>query len=515
MTNILDYLEMTAKKTSWKTAVDDGRVCMSWRELMDLSRRIGTAFSKRTQPGSPVVILMEKSALTLVAMFGAVYAGCFYTVIDPSQPEGRIMEIVHQLSPEIILVEGKEDIHDDADLYKGKKVLLKDCLHEGIDMDALKKIRRESGEDDLLYCLFTSGSSGKPKGVAVSHRAVIDFITHFTETFGITEVERIGNQAPFDFDVSVKDIYSCVFTGATLVLIPQKLFVSPPHLLDYLCIKRITVLIWAVSALTLISSLKGLSYRVPAYVKKVMFSGEVMPVRQLRLWQTALPKAEFINLYGPTEITCNCTYYRIDRVFAEDEKIPIGKPFAGRKVFLVDENGQVIREKEVSGEICVTGESLSDGYYHAPEETGKRFLKDADGQIYYMTGDLGYQGFDGEFYFCGRKDFQIKIMGRRIEPEEVEYILNQVQGVDRSCCIVDKERKNLMAYYCGPADQKMLRSQIRKRLPSYMIPKKIIRVEKIPLNKNGKTDRTQLLKNRLQTGAGRTPCLCEQSGSPG
>ena len=216
MTNILDYLEMTAKKTSWKTAVDDGRVCMSWRELMDLSRRIGTAFSKRTQPGSPVVILMEKSALTLAAMFGAVYAGCFYTVIDPSQPEGRIMEIVHQLSPEIILVEGREDIPDDADLYKGKKVLLKDCLHEGIDMDVLKKIRRASGEDDLLYCLFTSGSSGKPKGVAVSHRAVIDFITHFTETFGITEVERIGNQAPFDFDVSVKDIYSCVFTGATL-----------------------------------------------------------------------------------------------------------------------------------------------------------------------------------------------------------------------------------------------------------------------------------------------------------
>lgn len=305
MTNILDYLEMTAEKTLWKTGVDDGRVCMSWRELMELSRRIGTAFSKRTQPGKPVVILMEKSAITLAAMFGAVYAGCFYTVIDPAQPEGRIREIFEQLEPEIILVDRDEESIGDADLYQEKKVLLKDCLHEEIDMGALKRIRRAGREDALLYCLFTSGSSGKPKGVAVSHRAVIDFITHFTDTFGITEVERIGNQAPFDFDVSVKDIYSCVFTGATLVLIPQKLFAAPPRLLDYLCVKRITVLIWAVSALTLISSLKGLSYRIPAYVKKVMFSGEVMPVRQLRLWQEALPKAEFINLYGPTEITCS------------------------------------------------------------------------------------------------------------------------------------------------------------------------------------------------------------------
>ena len=495
MTNILDYLEKTAEKTSWKTGIDDGRVCMSWGELMELSRRIGTAFSKRTQPGRPVVILMEKSAITLAAMFGAVYAGCFYTVIDPSQPEGRIKEILWQLAPKIILVDRDEGSVADADLYQEKRVLLKDCLHEEIDMGVLRRIRRAGREDDLLYCLFTSGSSGKPKGVAVSHRAVIDFITHFTDTFGITEVERIGNQAPFYFDVSVKDIYSCVFTGATLVLIPQKLFATPPRLLDYLCVKRITVLIWAVSALTLISSLKGLSYRIPAYVKKVMFSGEVMPVRQLRLWQEALPKAEFINLYGPTEITCNCTYFRIDRVYEEDEKIPIGKPFAGRKVFLADENGRVIREKEVPGEICVAGESLSDGYYHAPEETGKRFQKDADGQIYYMTGDLGYRGLDGEFYFSGRKDFQVKIMGRRIELEEVEYVLNQMQGVDRSCCVVDQKHKLLMAYYCGAADRKMLRSQMRKRLPAYMIPKKIIRVKEIPLNKNGKTDRAQLLAN--------------------
>ena len=234
MNNILDYLEMTAEKTIWKTGIDGGDICMSWKELADLSRKAGTAFSKRTQPGRPVAILMEKSAAALAAMFGAVYAGCFYAVIDPCQPEERIMEIFHVLSPDIIVVENREVEERYLNLFQGKAVSFTDCLHEEADLETLENIRKASTEDDLLYCLFTSGSSGRPKGVAVSHRSVIDFITHFIEIAGITEEERIGNQAPFDFDVSVKDIYSCVFTGATLVLIPQKLFTTPPRLLDYL-----------------------------------------------------------------------------------------------------------------------------------------------------------------------------------------------------------------------------------------------------------------------------------------
>ena len=193
----------------------------------------------------------------------------------------------------------------------------------------------------------------------VSHKAVIDFITHFTEIFGINEEDRIGNQAPFDFDVSVKDIYSAVMTGAALVLIPRQMFSVPAALLDYLCEKKTTVLIWAVSALTMISALGGLKYRIPSDVRKVMFSGEVMPGRQLALWQQALPGAEFVNLYGPTEITCNCTYFSVKKICGEEEKLPIGKAFPGRKVFLLTEEGREIREPEQTGEICVAGEALS------------------------------------------------------------------------------------------------------------------------------------------------------------
>ncbi len=199
----------------------------------------------------------------------------------------------------------------------------------------LQKIEPRAGRP-IFYTVFSlPAPPACQKGIAVSHGAVIDFISHFTQTFSITKEDRLGNQAPFDFDVSVKDIYSCVMTGATLVLIPRTYFSAPPLLLDYLCDRHVTSLTWAVSALTIISSLGGLKYRVPTEIKRVMFSGEVMPNKQLKLWQEALPDAMFVNLYGPSEITCNCTYHIIDHVVTEGEKLPIGKAFAGRSVFLL------------------------------------------------------------------------------------------------------------------------------------------------------------------------------------
>ena len=184
----------------------------------------------------------------------------------------------------------------------------------------------------------------------------------------------IGNQAPFDFDVSVKDIYSSIMTGAQLVLIPKEYFSTPPRLLDYLCDKKVTNLTWAVSALTLVSALKGLNYRVPESVKRVMFSGEAMPAKQLRIWQEKLPDAKFVNLYGPTEITCNCTYFPIERQYEDSEKIPAGKAFPGRRVILVDEEGKQVTEPGVQGEICSAGESLANGYYKEPEQTAEKFV---------------------------------------------------------------------------------------------------------------------------------------------
>lgn len=495
MNNILEYLEGTAKARPQCVAVDDGGICLTWAELLDLSRRIGTAFCRKTEAGKPIVLLMEKSAVTVAAMFGAVYAGCFYVMIDPAQPAGRVSELLRVLTPDLVVTNQENQALLAQAGYSGSVYILKEAIQEEADPDKLMTIRRQSRDTDLLYGIFTSGSTGVPKGVAVSHRAVIDFITHFVETFGFTAEDRIGNQAPFDFDVSVKDIYTCLLTGATLILIPKRLFSIPPALLDYLCDKRINTLIWAVSALTLVSSLKGLKYRVPTNVRRVMFSGEVMPPKQLRLWQAALPEAEFVNLYGPTEITCNCTYYPIKRVFSDNEKLPLGKPFPGRRVFLLDEEGKEIVVARQTGEICVAGESLAAGYYHNPGETAARFREtaaDKQGGRYYCTGDLGYYGADGELYFSGRRDFQIKHMGHRIELEEIEHILNQIENLETSCCLINQKNNQLMAFYVGEAESEEIHRQLAEKLPSYMIPHRIVRINKMPLNKNGKTDRKYL-----------------------
>ena len=500
--SVLDFLEQTAERRRYSTAVTDGQQSLLWYELTVMAKRIGSGITRFVPPGNPVPVMMEKSPLTLAVMLGAVYAGCFYVPVNPDNPPERLEKIFRTLDPEIIITDRKtqgyltSEISEITEMYGNRSVLAEELLKEDVQADRLFEIREKAQETDILYGLFTSGSTGTPKAVVVSHGAVIRFITHFTEIFKITGEDVIGNQAPFDFDVSVKDIYSSLMTGAELALIPKEYFSTPPRLLDYICGKKVTTLIWAVSALTLVSALKGLDYRVPEAVNKVMFSGEAMPPKQLRIWQEALPDASFVNLYGPTEITCNCTYYPVERKFGDEEKIPAGKAFPGRRVFLLDEHDREIVVPEQTGEICVSGESLAEGYYNNREQTEKHFVmfpvSGGKPERTYRTGDMGYYDRAGELVFAGRKDFQIKHMGHRIELEEIESAMNAVEGVTRSCCIFDREKNRICGFYMGDAQPPEVRRSMKRKVPSYMIPSRLSRVESMPLNRNGKTDRERL-----------------------
>ncbi|MDO4475577.1 MAG: amino acid adenylation domain-containing protein [Lachnospiraceae bacterium] len=488
----MDIFENTAAAYPEKIAVEDEAKAITWKELAVLSRRAGTGIAVRIGRREPVALFMPKQAAMLAAMLGAAYAGCFYVPVDPTQPSGRLAHIWSVLQPKLVvtLPEYEECLARTG--YVGEVCFLADLLKTEADEAQLSEIRQQVKDTDLLYGIFTSGSTGVPKGIVVSQRAVMDFIGHFTTTFGIAQDEVFGNQAPFDFDVSVKDIYSCLFTGARLVLIPQKMFSMPPVLLDYLCERKVTTLVWAVSALTLVSGLKGLKYRVPEYVHRIMFSGEVMPVKQLRLWQKALPAAEFVNLYGPTEITCNCTYYRLPGYWESDDKLPLGQAFDGREVFLMDEEDRRVDAPGQEAEICVSGESLAAGYYHNEEETNRRFVQliiDGVQKRCYRTGDLGYYDEGGRLYFAGRKDFQIKHMGHRIELEEIERAINALEGVEANCCLMNEKRNQLICYYYGTAAAEEIRSHLKEQLPIFMVPHKFYAVDSMPLTKNGKIDR--------------------------
>lgn len=499
MHNILEYLEQTAEMYPQKTAVTDENHSCTYCELECRAKEIGTYLSGMAKPGMPIAVFMEKSVEALQAFMGIVYAGGFYTLIDPEFPIERIKQILDILKPQLILTD-KENASKIKETNCGICVVdISEIGHE-TDLEVLERIRVNSLDTNPLYCNFTSGSTGVPKGVLVCHRSVIDFIDNFTRIFGITDKDVIGNQAPFDFDVSVKDIYSCLKTGASLVIIPKKYFMFPKKVIDMLEDNKVTTLIWAVSALCLLNRLHGLSYKVPAHINKIMFSGEMMPVNQLNEWKQYYKHALFVNLYGPTEITCNCTYYIVDREYQPEEIIPIGKPFPNEKVFLLDENNNEILKTapHKCGEICVAGTALSLGYYNNSEMTKKAFVNNplitAYPETIYRTGDLGYWGDNGELFFAGRKDFQIKHMGHRIELEEVESALLCNRTVRQVCCLFDTEKNKLVAYYIGEDNVRQIIDEMKEKVPNYMIPNVFVQADEFPINKNGKTDRAAIRK---------------------
>ena len=539
MKNVLEYLEQSAQKYPDKIAVKDTACAYTYEQLWKMARHIGSRLTKHTTPNHPVCVFADKSADTLAVFFGIIYAGCFYTLVDPSFPEARIQSMLSVLEPDVI-VDGSNAPDKLAACGCTERVIRMETLVHGLKFECtnsedtenvaqigtdgvtgcvnqqmelsdienarLQEIRESMIDTDPLYCNFTSGSTGTPKGVLVAHRSVIEFIDQFTEIFDITKADVIGNQAPFDFDVSVKDIYSAMKVGATLVVIPKAYFMFPNSVVDMLDENHVTTLIWAVSALCLLNRLHGLKHKVPADINKILFSGEAMPIRQLHAWQSCYPDAMFVNLYGPTEITCNCTYHILEREYAEEEKLPIGIPFPNERVFLLDEDNHLIEPGSVGkiGELCVAGTTLALGYYRNTAATANAFAANPLNPDYpetiYRTGDLASYGGDGLLYFAGRKDFQIKHMGHRIELEEIEHALAAIPEIEGAACFYDRAKNKVVACYIGIDDKKYLITAMNNKVPDYMVPNVFCKVDMLPLNKNGKTDK-KLLEAQYKEGA--------------
>lgn len=521
---IIDFLEKTESRFSDRIAYEDPDSSITYGKLKKRARvyAAGLIAGKIKDSIKPidcadaVAFFMEKEVSCIPVMFGAMYAGAFYSFIDVRQTKERTLSIVGCLEPKIIVTndENKEALEE---ILKGteyfERIINISELEKYCDK-AISESGNDSGLTDTdenalntrktlltdtlpLYVNFTSGSTGVPKGVCVSNKSVIDFIEVFTKTFKITESDIIANQAPFDFDVSVKDIYSGLFTGAKVVLIPRPYFSNPSVLMDYLCDKKVTTCVWAVSAMCFVSIMNGFEYKTPETIDKVLFSGELMPIKQLNKWKKFLPDAMYVNLYGPTEITCNCTYHILDREYEKGEVIPIGIPFENEKVFLLDEEDRLIDKEDTEGEICVCGTCLALGYYKDTEKTDAAFMQNPLNKCYfermYRTGDLGKINSEGLLVYTSRKDFQIKHMGQRIELGDIENSAMTIDGVQRACCLYDDKKKKILLYYVGEADKDFVTDKLHDILPAFMIPGKTTKINEFPLNKNGKIDRKELI----------------------
>lgn len=471
--NILELLEASAKRLPNNICFEDDSKAYTFSELMTVAKRIGSAL-KGVGKNRPVAVMMNKSVDCIAAMLGVVYSGNFYGPVDMSMPEKRIETVLSLMKPVRIINDENFSEYASADT----------------DEAFLESVRENQIAEDPLYVIYTSGSTGIPKGVLTPHRAVINFVSDFAQKFGMDENDVHGNQAPLDYDASVKDVYTTLLTGGRTYIIPQKYFTMPKLLFDCLEEHKIKTLVWTVSALTIPVNLNAFAYKIPTSVERVLFSGAVMPCKILRVWQENLPDTMFVNLYGLTETTCNCTYHIVDKRVTDTDVLPIGKPFRNLDIVLLgkDEAGY--------GEIAVRGAGLALGYYNDEVRTKELFVRNPEITEYedrlYKTGDIGSIDENGVLWFHGRRDSQIKHMGHRVELSEIEAAVCSMPNIAEAVVLYNTSKEKISLFFVGDSDKKEISRYLGTLLPKYMIPMAYYKLDAMPRLANGKTDRNGL-----------------------
>ena len=498
--NVLEYLENIVDRVADKIAYADENSGATFREVFDKSRAIGTFISQQGFYKEPLVVFMGKHPSAIITFYGVIYSGCYYVPIDEEMPRHRIELIFQSLNPKAVICDADTINTIEEFNYTGKVYQYDEIIETPVNEGILANIRDRQIDTDPIYIVFTSGSTGIPKGVVACHRSVIDYIENLSDVLHISEDTVFGNQTPLYVDACLKELYPTLKYGASTYIIPKNLFMFPLKLVEFLNHKKINTVCWVVSALTMISAFGAFEKAKLMYLHTVAFGSEVFPIKQFKLWRQHLPNARFINLYGPTECTGMSCYYEVNRDFELDEAIPIGRPFKNTEIILLDDEDKQPKQGD-SGEICIRGTSLTLGYYKNFEKTNEVFVQNplntAYPELIYRTGDLGRYNERGELVFVSRKDNQIKHMGHRIELGEIEVVANMQPEIKSACCIFDDIKKKIILYYVGNISKADVAGFLKQKLPRYMVPNMIEQLDTMPLTPNGKINRVLLKESYM------------------
>jgi len=502
--NLAEYFDLTVKKYPSRIAVVDGEHLVSFSQLYEQSLEVSRAIFKTLKGdfNNLVAVFLAKSVKSIRANIAITYSGNFYMNLDIKAPIARTSGILEINRPRLIIsdTEGIVKLQElnlaipilNIDQNSGSNIVDRYHVWENV-----KKLI----DTDPLCIINTSGSTGLPKGVILNHRSFIDFIEWSTKTLEIGEDEVVGSLSPLIFDIYSFELCMLMSRGSTIVLIPEIHSAFPANILKLMLEKSVTFIFWVPTIMVNIANMDLLSkFHLPD-LKTVWFAGEVFPTKQFNYWKKNLDGTKFVNLYGPIEITLDCTYYIVDRELRDDEPIPIGFPCRNTSILILNDENKAVVGSEL-GELCVRGSSLAMGYYNNPEKTSAAFVQNplniSYPEIIYRTGDLVHRNEAGEIIFKGRKDSLIKHLGYRIELGEIEHvIINKLKLVENGCVVYNLNKKEIVLFYESAENIEV--SEIRKKLseifPKYMIPGGFIKMDELPRNANGKVDRLLLNNN--------------------
>jgi amino acid adenylation domain-containing protein len=495
---IIQLFEEQVKRNGQHTAISWGNEHISYNELNHKANRIAELLAEHhVNRGDRIAILLDRSPLQVVSILGILKAGCVYVPIDLDYPEKRINFMLGDSGSCLVLTQSKcvSSIGHSVPYIQVDSVELEMTSDNSSISSMLQP--KDIGAEDTAYIIYTSGSTGTPKGTVISHRNVIRVVRD-TNYIEISPTDRLLQLSNYAFDGSVFDIFGALLNGASLVMISNKAAIEVPQLTKFIEQEEITVFFITTALFNMLVDWDVTCLR---NTRKILFGGEATSVPHVRKALDFLGSKRIINVYGPTESTVFATYYPIDNIEDDAQFVPIGYPISNTTLYILDEQGHPV-PPNVPGELYIGGAGIAKGYLNREDLSNQKFLHDPvenSGKVY-RTGDLVWRLPTGEIGFIGRTDFQIKIRGFRVEMGEIESYIKNIPSVKEVIVVSQKDKTGniyIAAYYT--VDQQVhgtepdqIREHLSDKVPDYMVPSRMKKMDRLPLNHNGKIDRTAL-----------------------